>query len=457
MRGLWIAGLASLIALGVAVPQAVGATKWSRPFAFTESTSGSEPVTARAPGGRALVAWYDQDSRAIWARRIGRGGAPGRELRISPPLGNFGEGLDVALSARGTAVVIWEDLGSDGGRSLHARRIGEGGRLGAVRTVATGPSLSEARVAVDRRGAATIVWDEVHAIGQVPKGEIVTRAEIRVRRLDPAGRLGPVIELPPEGVLNRSPRLAVSPSGAATVAWVAHVESGGYQIRATTLTLRGGVRGIEQLSTPQTHWSGNTPEVVAGRGGDATVAWSAPRADGIGSVAFARVLSPAGKPGPLRVLAESSGRRGAGVTTDTGRRALVLWKQDVGSSRELRGHRAGIPGSTTRLWRLWLPLGASRPSAAVTASGRDVTAIWSWSNDVYVAPWVVRAQQLAATGRQGPVRTLVANRGYSLWDPIVIAGSRGAALGLWSRSARGRGSTIQAARLGPRSSPERRG
>jgi hypothetical protein len=452
MRGLWVAGLTSLIALAVAVPQAVGATKWSRPFTLTESTRGSEPVTARAPGGRALVAWYDHDSGAIWARRIGRDGAPGPKLRISARVGNFGVGLDVALSDGGTAVVIWEGLGTDGGRSLHARRIGAGRRLGAVRTVASGPALSEARVAVDRRGAATIVWDEVHAIAQEPKGEIVTRAEIRVRRLDPAGRVGPVVELPPEGVLNRWPRLAVSPSGAATVAWVAQVESGGYQIRAVTLTPRGGIRGIEQLSTPQTYWSANTPEVVAGRGGDATVAWSAPSADGMGSVAFARVLSPGGKPGPLQVLADGSGPRRAGVTADTGREALVLWMQDQGSTRELRGRRVGIPGSTTPLWRLWLPLSASSPSVAVGASGRDVTAIWSWSNDVDVLPWAVRAQRLAASGRGGPVRTLVADRENSIWDPVVLAGSRDAALALWGRTARGRGSTIQAARLGPGSS-----
>ena len=91
------------------------------------------------------------------------------------------------------------------------------GRLGRVHRIAPPRGLVDFRVAVDAAGNATIVWAPRLGCCSAQDPPI-TQAVLRARRLTAKGDLGRTIVVASEGV-NLYPRVAVAPSGRATIAW----------------------------------------------------------------------------------------------------------------------------------------------------------------------------------------------------------------------------------------------
>jgi hypothetical protein len=417
---------------------------WSPPFAVTDIGRAYGPVVATSPLNGAVVAWLDGGTNAVWARRIAPDGTLGPERKLSPRLGSFAEGLDIAIDRSGAAVVIWYDHELDRGYSLHARRMGARGRLGPARRLAPPLPLTaqEASVEVDAKtGSATVVWSQVFGTSVEPKGVRLTSGTIHARSLRAHGSLGPSIELPAGDAINRSPRLAVSSSGGGTVAWVAH-EDRGYFVRAARLGSRGRAGAVHEVSVPQQWWSGNAPEVLAETAGGASIAWTETMGDGLGRRAFARRLSADGL-GPAHLLPQGPIEHSPAVAKDSSGTALVLW--NAGTDSEPSGRRLAVDGVASPVWQL----SSGRygmPAIAVDSSGQRATVVWASSTDFYRSPTRVMARQIMGDGRMGPVSMLVDDPLGYMREPAAVADSRGSVLAVWSRSRRSQ-STLQAARL----------
>ncbi|HEX2071348.1 MAG TPA: hypothetical protein VHF90_06855 [Thermoleophilaceae bacterium] len=400
-----------------------------------------------SPSNGAVVVWLDGGTNAIWARRVFRDGRLGGERRISPKLGSFAEGLDVAVDRSGAAVVIWFDHDLDRGYSLHARRLDSRGRLGAVREIAPPRPLIEPTVqlAIDRAtGDATIAWTQVLGTPVEPKGVNVTSATVHARRLSAGGRLTPLVELPAGNAMYPDPSVAVSSSGDAIVAWTTHQEQG-YSIRAASLGAQGLSGAIQELSAPMQFWSGGGAEVVADGSRRATVAWAIPSVDGLGQTVLARALFADG-PGPLQSLPGGPGVQTPAVAKDATGRALIVWGVTAGSGDPV-GRRVAVDGVPSPVWQLSSP-GPNRgmPELVVDASGRRATAIWADGTDVFRGPTQIQSRQIAASGGVGSVSTLADAPRMFMGRPEGVGAPDGTVLAVWSRSLRLK-STLQAARL----------
>lgn len=186
-----------------------------------------DPQVAVDRRGRATMVWAEAPRpRRIRSVRLDAGGDPGAVETLAR--GSRSPKLDV--DPRGRATVVWERTSrKKRGGTLQFRvqsaRLGSDGRLGAVKTLSKSRgSLPE--VAVDRRGRATIVW---HRLRLRDKRGI---ERIEARRLGPGGALEPVQTLAKsEGV--GFPRVAVDSGGRPTVAWAVSDLSIGGLIQAT--------------------------------------------------------------------------------------------------------------------------------------------------------------------------------------------------------------------------------
>ena len=184
------------------------------------------PRVAVGSKGRATVVWTSV-SEELRARRVDAGAPLGPVLALTK--GAVGVlGPNVAMGAGGATTVVW-GRAAGRGYSVEARRIGPGGSLGGLRTLArNGPDTAWPDVAMTPKGVAVVVW---------PAGE----HDVYVRRLRPGGSLGASRKLPARGRVDQ-PHVALSASGAPTVVWTS-------QRPGTTSGARYVVEGAAERST----------------------------------------------------------------------------------------------------------------------------------------------------------------------------------------------------------------
>ncbi len=161
------------------------------------------PRVAVGSGGRATVVWMTA-AEELRARRVDAGKPLGPVLALTKGASGV-LGPNVAMGAAGATTVVW-GRAAGRGYSVEARRIGPGGGLGRLKTLArNGPDTSWPDVAVDFRGVAVIVW---------PSGQ----HQVAVRTLRTGGRLGALRKLAARGRVDQ-PRVALASTGAPTVVW----------------------------------------------------------------------------------------------------------------------------------------------------------------------------------------------------------------------------------------------
>lgn len=274
-----------------------------------------------------------------------------------------GEDPQVAVGANGSAVVVWEQVGTRGERIVAASRTTDGtwGGPESISVRSTHP-VSGQQVA-QAAGTAVVVWQS--------SGRI--QASLR----PPAGAWTAPRTLSRSGGQAAFPQLAMSPAGAVFVTWQQHL--GG---RDRAVLARRPVGGPW---LPPRILSGSLgdvfrPQVAVDARGDATVVWERDWADGGRSAAFVvrrsaggtwtapLRLGPAGQPGSEPLVAMDA--RGDTLVAWTGRRA---------------GH-AAVQVVTRRAHRDWgdpaVVSGGTRVSAmgdvVLAASGAAVVTWHRW-------------------------------------------------------------------------------
>lgn len=179
-----------------------------------------EPVSGELYSPRLAL-----DSRgrgfAVWERRLGDG-LNVRASRFTPDNGwerpqRIDAGEDDAVSpqlavhANGSAVAAWTSRSADGEQRVVARRFTADSGWDAPRAIsAEGEDAYDVRIAMDAAGNAFATWEQdVH-------GEETVVAS----RFEPGAGWSAPVQLEIDGEEAYGPRLAVSPSGSAMVAWI---------------------------------------------------------------------------------------------------------------------------------------------------------------------------------------------------------------------------------------------
>jgi hypothetical protein len=220
------------------------------------------PQVALDAAGNALIVWlYGADRQ--FARTRSAAGDYSRIRAITPSGQHNGQYTikpQLAVNAGGDGVVVWKNSKNN---SLQARAVSTAGVIGPTVTLdraGDGRILHEAKVAIDPKRNALILWRE-----QV---QFTTVYRLRARSLSAAGVLGP-IELVARDVHNENFDVALDANGNALIVWYS-VRN--HRLFARTRSTAGSygpakrIRNTDLLIDPQVALDGN---------GNAMIVWGA--------------------------------------------------------------------------------------------------------------------------------------------------------------------------------------
>jgi len=411
---------------------------WSPPSTIADGPHLEGPLLAMTAPGAANVGWVRGHTQELRTRRIGGRGKLRREVSLAPATASLAAGPWLAGVGRGGAVAVWYSAHGNGTYSINAGRLNAHGRLGAVRTVATGSDdvstyteALTASVALDRAGNATVVWPELHATQLEPKHFDITSATVHARSLRADGSLGPLLDVASPGEIDPAPEVAVDASGRATLAWRAQDPAGNKVVRAARLTPNGQLGAAHTLSTPTPSEPVGEPTVASNARGDVVAGWRS------GQRIVTRLISANGVLGTLATIASSSS--GFQVVIDSSGKATFAWRTNRAMFRQLSpGGRLGPLRSLSAS-----SLDGSSPDLAVDRAG-TITA--TWRRDSRVHRSAIQTRRIRPDGSAGAVRTLAKALSSSLGSPVVVADTQGAVVA-WPRWVTATRSLIQVSRL----------
>jgi len=246
-----------------------------------------EPEVASAPDGTSTVVWsrFDGSDSIVQRRRIGPLGATQGEVADLSGVGESAMQPEVAVDPDGEATVVWSRF--DGGNWLiQGQRLDPAGAPdGAVANLsASGRDAAEPQLAIDAKGAATVVWERYDGSSFV----------VQARRLDSAGVPAAVQSLSASGGDAAEPQLAIAPDGTATVVW-SRFDGSDFVVQRRDVAADGSLAATESVSAPGRRAS--APAVAWGSDGTLAMAWR--RFAGSGDVVQAgTVPSPLPPPPP---------------------------------------------------------------------------------------------------------------------------------------------------------------
>jgi hypothetical protein len=403
----------ALVAAGLPVAGGSDAA-WSPPVTAGRgaSTELGTPLLATSARHGSTIAWRNHETGAIFARRIFRDGALGPTRKLGRTE-LFINGPWIAVDPSGATVAVWYEQGL-----LRARRMSPRGKLQPVHLVtppeAVGNYHREAGVAVDARGDATIVWPRELVSPASGRGlEYITPPTVHARRLTANEELGPILDISTSDGYNLRPRIAVGPSGRATVAW-----QFGASVHATTIDRDGTVGEVRDLS------EGSRPELGVDARGNATIVW-------ISSAVVARRILAGGALGPLLDLGPISPgfyeEPSLGVAVDRAGSATVAWQSESWLSTILSRR---ITVNDTLGPPLTLSVRSDESEIAVDPAG-NATAVWVRSQSAVGYDYAIRARRLSRHGKLGTGRTVGSARSAALSGPKVVADARGVVTVAW--------------------------
>lgn len=247
-----------VVGAGLAPAWALGS--WTAPVPISASDeNGEDPQVAMSVYGNAVVVWQtntaggEQIVASVQAGYAGPWSAPHPVSPVGPAV----YGQRVAMDGNGGAVVVWESSGR-----IQVSRRPAGGTWQDPRTL-SGRHAHFPAVAANKRGDVTIVWqrhiddhDRLQAAHRPMDGHWS-----KVRTL--TGGFGQVVH----------PQVAMDRRGAATVVWERMWADGGRSaVFVTRRRAGGGWTDARRLSAKKAPASG--PLVAMDRRGDAIAAWT---------------------------------------------------------------------------------------------------------------------------------------------------------------------------------------
>jgi microcompartment protein CcmK/EutM len=295
----------------------------------TLSQSGQDaeaPQVAVDGDGNAVVVWSRSDGteERIQARRRTAGGSLSAVQTLSHA-GRQAFRPQVGMDRAGNAVVVWQRSDGANWRVQLRRRTAAGG-LSAVQTLTpSGETAYEPRLAVDRDGAAVVVWERYNGIDN----------RIQVRRRTAAGGLSTVKNLSAAGQNAFNAQVAVDPNGNAVVVWDWY-DGTHFRIQARRRTAAGGLSTVKNLSAAGQHAS--NAQVALDAKGNAVVVWT--RFDGAKYRIQTRRRSASGSLGPVQtVSAAGQDAQYPQVAADAAGNGVVVWQRYDGSDDRIQAAR----------------------------------------------------------------------------------------------------------------------
>lgn len=207
-----------------------GTTSWSTPEVVPGTGGALEAEVAFDGDGDLVVAWAAGRRVRVVRRSAGGSWDEARTVHRTPAgtLGTRPTDLDLAVNARGRAVVSWRTEDDNLDRIYVPLRVqavvgGPGARWGRARTLSSAEGFaSDAMVAMSRAGRATVVWQD--NLGG-DKDRVMTSSRA------PGQSWGRSVPLSRRLVHATSPQLAALPSGELAVAWVVDGSKPGIKLR----------------------------------------------------------------------------------------------------------------------------------------------------------------------------------------------------------------------------------
>lgn len=217
-------------------------------------------------------------------------------------------GAAVTVTARdGSSTAVWSQDDANGAERVYLRRITRTGRMRAPMIVSpAGQDPVFYDVAVDDEGDAVVVW-QVDAPYPVQE-------QIVARRVSRTGKRGPVVRVSNEAETSARPKVAVAPTGVATIVF----DRGEPTNRGNTVVRR--LRLNNTLGRPTyLPWAYGPLKPASSRSGHVAFVWTGPSCPWVGSC-----------------------RAGASTWTTTG---TVCWRGRCGP--RVSSTASSAPGSST--------------------------------------------------------------------------------------------------------------
>jgi hypothetical protein len=360
------------------------------PFYVSGSASGhaltyGTPRVAVDVDGDALFAWirnWDGGDNRIQARFRAKDGVLGPIYTLSAA-GAHAWSPQVAMNARGDALVVWERS-----NQIEMRARSAGGTFGPVQVVGGG---RVPLVAIASNGDALIVW---HVID--------TSYRIFARSRSASGALGPIQTV----AADRSDQahLAMNARGDFVIAWGYRAS---YPVSQTLIQARAGsvsgMLGPVRTLTPALPNSGSgassagNPQVAIDADGDSIVVWDRWHVPVGANLVQARARSKTGALSAIQTLSPLTGSANdQRVAMNALGNAVVVWHYFGPSTISLQMRARTAAGVLSPI-QVFSPVGGE-PQVAVSGSGRAL-ALWD-------ANGVMKARTRSATGVLGPLLTL---------------------------------------------------
>lgn len=194
------------------------APTWTAAAALSSGGAATPRVVIDSKG-RALAIWPQLDSNSssssLWARQYVPGSGWGSAKRLEASAADVVKPQVAIDAASGRAMVVWNQLTSAAGYDVWARAYDPATGWGSAKRIESGDgAVGEARVAVDPKGNAMVVWDQ--QIRRYKRFGIWANRYVRGSGWDTATRIDTGEE---SGVEDGNARVAVSPSGDAIAVW----------------------------------------------------------------------------------------------------------------------------------------------------------------------------------------------------------------------------------------------
>jgi hypothetical protein len=392
-------------------------------------SGGSDERGARlavAADGTITAVWehYDGEHFVIQERRVGVDGTPLGPVNQLSASGGDAFDARVAVDAKGTATVVWKRFNGSTYVIQERRVSASGAPEAAVHDLSlSGQFAGQPQVTARPDGGAVVVWERHNT------SRDVTRIQSTVVR--PDGSVAACCFDLTDGTANRNgfePQVAVAPDSTAIVVWDRN--NGSEEIvQARKLA----VSGTPAATTYDLSTSGENaiePDVAVNPDGKATVTWT--RFDETNWVVQARRLASSGEPeaGSLDISEPGGSALQPQVVALPDDSASIVYKQLDGSTFTVKERRLGADGvaGSTRL--LSAPgIDAHEPQVALGADGNE-TVVWALTD---ASGEVVQARRIGADGVPAAETADLSDVGGDAGAPFVAAGGGSSVAVAWRR------------------------
>jgi hypothetical protein len=378
------------------------------------------------PNGAITAVWehYDGSHFVVQERRIGEGGTPLGPVHQLSAAGRDAFDARIAVDAKGTATVVWKRF-NGAAFVIQERRIDSGGTPEAsVHDLSlSGQFAGQPRVAARPDGGAVVVWERHNT------SRDVTRIQSTVVR--PDGTVAACCFDLTDGTSNRNafePQVAVAPDNTAVVVW--DRQNGSEQIvQARKLAVSGSL-GATTYDLSSSGQNAIEPDLAITPDGKATVTWA--RFDGTNWVVQARRLTSSGEPeGAALDVSEPGGSAlQPHVVALPDGSASIVWKQLDSSTYAVKERRLGQDGVAGATNVLSTPgVDAHEPQVAAGADGTE-TVVWDIDDGTGE---VVQARRIGADGAPAAGTVDLSEAGADAGAPFVAAGGSSSVAVAWRR------------------------